>query len=534
MIQVIQAEYAAFLRQDLAAFIERCFYHLYPDAVYQPNWHIDLMAAELVACLRGENRRLIFNLPPRHLKSLCVSVAFVAWLLGHNPSARIMCVSYGDVLAVKFSRDCRDIMMSDWYQELFPTRLSPYKQSVDEFETTEGGFRIAVSAGGPVTGRGADYIIIDDPQKPEEAFSDTQRKATNAWFPSTLYSRLNDKKDGCIILVMQRLHEDDLAGHLIEQGGWKVVSFPAIAIEAEEHLIHTPYGSYKHVRQEGQALHPARESLETLESIRRNMSEYDFAGQYQQVPVPFGGGLVKEEWLKYYEPYMRPAKFDQVVQSWDTANKAEEFADPSVCTTWGIKGKDLYLLDVRRERLDYPDLKRAVRAHAESHGATVVLIEDKASGTQLIQDLKRDGFHKVIAYKPEGDKVMRLHAQTAMIQGFLYLPKGAPWLAAYVHELITFPRAKYDDQVDSTSQALDWIKQGNFGPGMGVFQYYRQEYERLQEKQTKMVRLKSPTGHGAIGVHTLSGRWVQTDNDGVIEVSEEDAKALIAHGWRRV
>jgi predicted phage terminase large subunit-like protein len=455
------AEYRILLRRDFCSFVQRCFYELNPQTRFLWNPHIEVMTAKLAACLDGTISRLIINIPPRHLKSLCASIALPAWWLGHDPTAQILCASYGQELSDKLSRDCRTVMASTWYQRLFPAaRLSLNKQSVQEFVTTEQGFRFATSVGGVLTGRGGDVIVIDDPLKPDEALSATQRKGVNEWYDHTLLSRLNSKQTGRIILIMQRLHEDDLVGHVLEQEPWEVVAFAAIAEHDETHLIETPLGQVKYTRHTDQVLHPERESAETLARIRTALGEYNFAGQYQQAPAPLGGGLVKEDWFKRYESDELGADFDQVVQSWDTANKPTELSDYGVCTTWGIKGQRLVLLHVLRQRLDYPSLKRAVREQWLVHRATVVLIEDRASGTQLIQELIEDGVHAVTRYKPEGDKLMRLHAQTATIEnGFVYLPREAHWLAEYIHEITTFPNGKYDDQVDSTSQALAWTKQ---------------------------------------------------------------------------
>jgi predicted phage terminase large subunit-like protein len=238
-----------------------------------------------------------------------------------------------------------------------------------------------------------------------------------------------------------------------------VLKLPAIAERDEEYEIEALGRRRRFTRRAGEPLHPAREPKEVLDAIRRSVGEFNFAGQYQQAPIPLGGGLVKREWLRTYAPGERPELFDLIAQSWDTANKPTEFSDFCVCTTWGIKGSNIYLLDVLKKRMDYPELKRAVRAQAEAHKASVVLIEDRASGTQLIQELISEGLHTIKRYVPAGDKQMRLYAQTATIEnGFVYLPREAPWLADYLHELTTFPNSKYDDLVDSTSQALDWIK----------------------------------------------------------------------------
>jgi predicted phage terminase large subunit-like protein len=250
----------------------------------------------------------------------------------------------------------------------------------------------------------------------------------------------------------------------------EVVRFAAIAEEDESYDIQTVFGTKLFTRRAGEVLHPAREPIETIERIRSTLGEYNFAGQYQQSPAPLGGGMVKREWFKTYSQ-SEGRGFNRIVQSWDTANKANELADYSVCTTWGIKDKHVYLIDVLRKRLEYPDLKRAVREQHRLHNASVVLIEDKASGTQLIQELAFEGLHAAKRYEPEMDKIMRLHAQTGAIEnGFVHLPESAHWLAAYVHELITFPYSNHDDQADSTSQFLDWFKQsGLVRPARSVY-----------------------------------------------------------------
>jgi len=472
-------EYAALLRDDFASFAARAFRELNPRIPFAANWHFELMAGKLATVREGRIRRLIINVPPRHLKSHLASVAFPAWSLGHDPSMQILCVSYAQDLADKLSRDCRRIVASDWYRRLFPTRLSPRHQAVPEFETTAQGCRIATSVGGVLTGRGADIIIIDDPLKPEEALSQAQRRSANEWFDHTLYSRLNDKLSGAIVLIMHRLHEDDLAGHVLTQEPWEVVRLPAIADQDELHRVETVFGWQSFGRKAGEALHPEREPPEMLEQIRRTLGEYNFAGQYQQMSSPQGGGMVKPAWFRNYMPNERPEKFDHIVQSWDTANKASELSDFSVCTSWSIKGKDLYLLHVLPKRMEYPELKRVVREQCKAFDANVVLIEDKASGTQLIQELVAEGVHAVTRYQPQADKIMCMHAQTAMIEnGFVHLPKEAAWLAEYLHELTVFPKGKHDDEVDSTAQMLDWFKRGGQEPQDWLWQMYKQTQAR--------------------------------------------------------
>jgi predicted phage terminase large subunit-like protein len=455
-------EYTYILRLDLATFNERAFYELNPQTKFLNSPHIELLVSKLEACRQGRIRRLIINLPPRSLKSHAASVVFPAWMLGHDPTKQIICASYGQDLADKHARDCRTLMASAFYRRLFPyTHLSLEKQSVNEFITTAQGFRMATSVGGVLTGRGADVIILDDPLKPDEALSESRRNAVNEWYDNTLLTRLNNKETGVIIIVMQRLHQDDLVGHVLGQENWEVLSFPAIAEEDEIHVIESPLGRWSWQRKVGEALQHERESLPTLTNILQTIGEYNFASQYQQNPMPVGGAIVKIEWFRYYEPRDLPPRFTFALQSWDTANKSGELNDFSVCTTWGAIGENYYLLDVFRRRLNYPDLKRAVLEQARQYHADIVLIEDKASGTQLIQDLHFEGLFGIRPYEaPSGsDKILRLYAQTAEFEsGRVLLPRSAPWRDAYVHELTTFPGSKYDDQVDSTTQALDHLK----------------------------------------------------------------------------
>jgi len=476
-------EYRATLRSDFNAFIERSFYELNPTTAFLPNWHIEKIAAELESCRRGQTRRLIINVPPRSLKSLCASIAFPAWLLGHDPSAQIIVASYGQELSNKLSSDCRTLFTSSFYQDLFSTRLSTQRQALQEFATTENGFRMATSVGGVLTGRGGQFLIIDDPLKPDDALSETHRKACNEWFDHTLYSRLNDKRNGCIVLIMQRLHEDDLVGHVLGLEPWKVIRFPSIAEENETHVIDTPYGTRRFKRRTGEALHPEREPLEVLNHLREALGPFNFSGQYQQLPAPLGGGLVEAAWFKTYATADAPEKFEMILQSWDTSNKPTELSDYSVCTTWGIKEKHIYLLHVCRKRLGYPELKRLVREQADAFHPATILIEDRASGTQLIQELIGEGVYAVKKYEPTNDKITRMNYVTSTIEnGFVHLPDKAGWLAEYLHELTTFPKGKNDDQADSTSQALDWFKNSSGGV-YGVLELWKQEKQRIRVTQ---------------------------------------------------
>ena len=360
MTAVRAADVTALLRADFFAFMVRAFAELHGGQKLSPAWHAQVLALKLQGVGEGSVKRLVVNVPPRHLKSLAASVALPAWLLGHDPSLGIVNVTYGQNLSDKFARDCRAIMTSSWYQAVFATRLNSPRPPFQELATTGGGFRMATSVGGVLTGRGADVILVDDPLKPADALSESRRQAANDWFDGTLYPRLNDKQKGAIVIVMQRLHEDDLAGHVLQQGGWEVASFPAIAEEDETHVIESPIRRTQIVRRAtGEALNAEREPLKTLARIRATIGEYNFAAQYQQRPAPAGGGMVKAAWLQRFRLADPPA-FDRIVQSWDTANKPSELSDYSVCTTWGLKGSSFYLLNVLPKKLSYPELRRAV------------------------------------------------------------------------------------------------------------------------------------------------------------------------------
>ena len=477
MTLVSQAEYQAALRVDFYSFMLRCFAELNPGAAFLPSWHIELMAAKLQAVRDRRIRRLIINIPPRHLKSLAASIALPAWLLGHHPAEAIVNVTYGQELSDKFARDCRAIMMASWYRALFPTRLASARSPLQELVTTQGGFRLATSVGGVLTGRGADLIIIDDPLKPSDAMSESRRVAANEWFDGTLYSRLNDKVRGAIVIIMQRLHEDDLVGHVLKQEGWEIVSFPAIAEVDEQHVVETPFGRKTFRRLTGAALHPERESLETLQRIRSQHRRVQFrrtisADARSRRRRNGQGSLVSA-----LSPRGAPGELRSDRPELGHGEQAVGACRLFRLHDLGRQGPELLSPQrpAQEARLSQPQTSGA--RTGDLFSPTTILIEDKASGTQLIQDLIDAGLSRVTRYKPDGDKIMRLHSQTATIEnGFVHLPETAHWLADYIHELIMFPAGRHDDQVDSTAQALAWTKIRP--PGWGWSEYCREQLER--------------------------------------------------------
>ncbi|MEY3703671.1 MAG: hypothetical protein RLZZ561_1291 [Pseudomonadota bacterium] len=446
----------ALLRQDFYNFMRKAFATVNPGELFLANWHLRAICYHLELARQGKVRRLKIEVPPRSLKSVCASVAFPAFMLGHNPTAKIVTISYSNDLAAKHASDCRAVMQSAWFQELFPnTRISSTKNQEANYETTARGYRYATSVGGTLTGRGGNLIIIDDPLKPEDAQSEARRDSVNGWYSRTLMSRLNNKASDAIILVQQRLHIDDLAGHVEGLDDWVTLRLPAIA---EEECAVPIESGVQHLRLVGDLLHPEREPRDVLDTLRRALGSSTFSAQYQQCPVPSEGEIVKWSWFRRCaQPPPRSQLI--IVQSWDTASKADEHHDYSVCTTWGIRGDDLFLLDVERDRLDFPSLKRRIVELARQWGPRTILIEDKGSGTALIQQLRSEsnGITYPTAFDPKDDKLTRLHAQSAWIEaGHIWLPEQASWLEELRVEIASFPQGRNDDQVDSISQFLAW------------------------------------------------------------------------------
>lgn len=452
----------ALLRQDFRAFTEKVFVSLSPGQEFIRSWHLEAIAYQLERVRRGEIKRLIINMPPRSLKSIMSSVAFPAYILGLDPSRRIICVSYSGDLAKKHSNDFRSILDSPWYKSAFPeTRIGLYKNNENEVELTVRGFRLATSIGGTLTGRGGDIIIVDDPLKPDDAHSETKRNGANLWFNNTLLSRLDDKRTGAIVVVMQRVHMDDLTGFLTEQSDeWELLNLPAIA---EHEQVVPCWNGRPYHRKAGEVLSPEREPLHVLEALKMQIGSDAFFAQYQQMPVPPGGAMIKRDWIQRYRNQPPPTERILVMQSWDTANKGGPQNDWSVCTTWVLtKGRRWYLADVWRGRVDYPALKAKVEGLAKAWKARRVIVEDAGSGTMLVQEL-RSRVAGIIAVKPEGDKISRMAVASAKFEaGQVFLPEQAPWLADLEAELFAFPGSKYDDQCDSISQALQQHKLGWF------------------------------------------------------------------------
>jgi predicted phage terminase large subunit-like protein len=458
-IRFRRALFDAVLRSDLYAFVQKTFPIVSGGSAFLPNWHIEAITYALTRVMRGEIKRLIITVPPRSLKSICASVAFPAFVLGHDPTRRIICVSYSESLGRKHANDFRALMRSSFYLRLFPgTRVSEAKDTELEVQTTARGYRYTTSLGGTLTGRGGNLLILDDPMKPQDALSDSARENLKQWYANTLLPRLDNKANDAIIVVMQRLHMDDLVGHLLDQGGWTELSLPAIS--EEEQFV--PIGPDKvHHRKRGEVLHPEREPASILEELKRSMGSAEFAAQYQQQPVPPGGNLINWAWFPVYDELPMRDVGDKTIISWDTAMSAGELSDYSACVVLQVKGETAYVLDVVRERLEFPDLRRKIvevhRRWRNNTNSYALLIEDKGSGMSLIQELKREGI-RAIGVKPTMEKILRMNAHTARIEaGSVHVPRQASWLEDFRKEIMTFPASRYDDQTDALSQALDRV-----------------------------------------------------------------------------
>ena len=440
------------LRTDFRAFARKAFEILNPGTVFQEAWHVDAIAYVLEEMAAGRRRRQIINMPPRTLKSQICSVAWPAFLLGQNSAARIIVVSYAESLAAQLSQDTRRLMQSELYQTLFPDTALERQASLN-LTTTKGGTRFATTVGGSLTGLGGDWIIIDDPLNATDAYSEPAREGANRFYQQTLLSRLNNPTQGKILLVMQRLHQYDLTGHLLEKGGFAHLNLQAEA-EADD-AVPIGQGLLKPVRR-GDLLLPTRLTRESLAEQRRAMGETLFLAQYQQTPVPAEGAMIKRAWLCHADP--PPRTSGRVTLSLDTATKTDPKNDYSVCTVWLEIGGKHYLIDLWRDRVDFPSLLRKVMDLFARHHADNLLIEDTGSGSALIQTLRAHGL-PAIACKARDSKPARLAGVSNYLEaGLVLLPRSAPWLDVFVAELLGFPGARHDDQVDSLTQYLAWVR----------------------------------------------------------------------------
>ena len=414
--------------------------------------HLDLLAERLLDVAQGKLKRLLIQMPPRHGKSEFASAHFPAWYLGTFPDRRVILASYEHDFAASWGAKARD-RFAEFAPTLWQLTIRRGQQGADDWGIAHhAGGMVCAGVGGPITGRGADLLEIDDPVKSaEEAYSETYRERAWDWYRSTAYTRL--EPGGAIILIMTRWHEDDLAARILahrgeDQEAWEVVSLPALA-EAGDVLGRT----------EGEPLWPRRYPLSALREIQESIGPYWWQALYQQRPAPPEGSLFKKEWWRFYADRDRPQTFDQVLQSWDMAFKDTKDSSYVVGQVWGNVGARIYLLDQARERMDFSRTLEAVEGlSARWPEAVLKLVEDKANGPAVISalQLKVPG---LVPVKPQGGKLSRAQAILPLVAAgnvWLPSPQEQPWVEQFLAEASSFPVGATDDQVDAMSQGLQW------------------------------------------------------------------------------
>ena len=433
-----------------------------PGRNFYDNWHIEAICEHLQAVVNGDIRRLIINIPPRHMKSITAAVALPAWAWIDNPSKRFLFASYAGSLSVRDSVKCRRLIASRWYQENFGHifQLTGDQNQKQRFENDKTGMRIATSVDGALTGEGGDIIVIDDPHNVREAESSTVREGVLDWWDQAMQTRLNDPKTGAFIIIMQRVHEKDLTGHILANSNkWDHLCLPA-RYEIEHPSISYSSIGFKDPRdKEGELLWPERIGEDTLTELETSLGVYASAGQLQQRPMAKGGTILKAAWWQPWEEEARP-DIEYVIQSWDTAYSTKEKSSYSARTTWGVFKRhnqwNALLMDSWYDRVSYPDLRREAQDAFNAYEPDVVLIEKKASGQSLLQDLRMAGI-PVLAYSPDRDKEARAHAASALLEdGRIWYPADKKWAKDVINICSAFPAGENDDIVDTCTQA--WLR----------------------------------------------------------------------------
>jgi len=487
-----------FATRRFGEFVRQAWAVVEPSTPFVPGWHIDAIIEHLEAVTRGEIRNLLINVPPRHMKSLLVSVFWPPWEWIRFPERRWLYSSYAASLSIRDSLKCRRLIESPWYQRLWGDRfaLTSDQNTKGRFDNSRSGYRLATSVGGAATGEGGDRIVCDDPHNVQEAESDSIRKTALDWWDVVMSTRVNDPKTAAKVVVMQRCHQRDLSGHLLEQGNWEHLCLPA---EYEEPKRTTSIGWSDPREQPSELLWPERFGPQEIEELKVSLGSYAAAGQLQQRPSPAGGGIFKRHWFRYWQPrganllpvvvrlpdgtlqsipaVDQPRSFDEQIQSWDCAFKDLETSDYVVGQVWGRVGAIFLLGDQIRARMDCPATVKAVRDLSNKWPQTYAkLIEDKANGSAVIQMLQYE-IAGILPVNPEGGKVARAAAVSPLVEaGNVYLPHpdSAPWVKDFIEECAAFPNSAHDDQVDAMTQALlRW----RMAPTEQVVLYY---YEPVQ------------------------------------------------------
>lgn len=447
-------------RQRMMPFLILMFGLLHPgDPPLEPAWYLRAICRWLERVAGGELKRAMIWLQPRTLKSFTVAIVFPCWVLGINPSRKIVVATYGEKLSLEHADKRRQIMDSALYRRLFPkTRIKRPGTRGADIQTTAGGYCNSVSVGGPVTGRGGDLFILDDCMKADDQDSQPSRDAVKSWFTGTFWTRRNNKVTASMISIQQRIHEDDLPALLLEKG-FEYLSLPAIAPNDMD--IEIGPGDV-HRWKRGDLLDPVRFPMSVLDEERLTLGPRDYSAQYLQNPVAPEGNLLKMEQFRRFEQPIARERFDRLLQSWDPAASELPTADWTVCTTWGFLAGRIFLLEILRQRMDYPTLKRSIIAQRRKWQADHVIIERSSNGLPLCQQLGAEGPFRPVPWPPSGlrqrDKAERLIAHTGQIEeGRVWLPATLDGLDAFLSELRAFPNGRYDDQVDTLTQLLEYL-----------------------------------------------------------------------------
>jgi predicted phage terminase large subunit-like protein len=468
-------------QKDLLAFTRQSFDIIEPGQDFCDNWHLHVIAEHLMAVTRGDIRNLVINIPPGCMKSILTSVAWPAWEWANDPTLRIMSASYGSDLAIRDASKTRDIITSDWYRERWgDVLIKPGEDQKTKYALTAGGWRMATSVGGRATGEHPDRKIVDDPHNAKQAESDAERESALTWFDRTLSTR-GQSRGASTVVVMQRLHERDVTGHIIEDlTGYTHLCIP---MEFDGVKRKTFLGYYDPRVKKGELLWPEMFNEHSVTELKQLLGTYGSAGQLAQDPTPAEGGILKTSYFKLWPVGELPI-LEYVIQSYDCAFTEKTSGDPTACTVWGVfthKGaRNILLLDAWDEHLSYPDLRaKAIKEWTSEYGGSNktnpwakpkrpdrVLVEAKASGQSLLQDLRLARV-PAVGYNPYGsDKVSRAHQAAPTLElGLLWIPESAKnpgqpvsWAAAFLAQVGKFPVAAHDDYVDTFTQTVIYLK----------------------------------------------------------------------------
>ncbi|CUH46460.1 phage terminase large subunit [Ruegeria atlantica] len=449
----------ALTRENLYAFLVGAFPILCPGEKLARALYLEAMCYALQRVATSQCLRLMISIAPRHLKSICGSVLLPAFVLGRDPTQKIVVVSYGKDLAREHAELFRRLVTSRYYQRLFPRmKLDPKHNRFDHMKTTAGGGRKSSSIGGGITGFGANLIIIDDLGKPSEMRHDSYRQELRDYFDQTLFSRLNDKRTDRIVSIQQRLHPDDFSAYLLEKETFEHLCLPSIAEIPEDILL---YNNRYWARRPGDLLSPNREPREVLDQIKADIGNYAFQAQYQQNPSDAENEYLSMDDLHLVDTLPDEALFTRRVQSWDTAAKGGPKCDYSVGLTFGWHDFEerWYLLDVYRKRTNITELKAAILRERKKWYADRVLIEDSAMGSSILQEFRKATAGVYMGINVVSSKLDRFIPHTDWIKsGKLVIPTDKPWFDKFRRELLAFPDATNDDQVDALTQFAEYMK----------------------------------------------------------------------------